>query len=318
MLADASRARATPAAALAALGLEPMPGLELQIAPTRQRGLAGLWFRAAVARWWAGAPGVVLARDKKRLRAALQAHGPRHRIVLETHELDSLLFRDAGRDPGPMRSLEEDVLARADALVANCAGTLQAWRTAHPDALPARQQVIHNATAASRRREQVPDPDPVVRCVGSLRSFKGLSAILEAAPDLPLPLHLVGGRASELGTAVPAGVEVSAPLPYPEVPDMLARSAVLLLPLADNRFGRHLTNPLKLWDYLATGQPIVAPDLPTIDEVVAATGVTLHRYRPGDPASLVAAVRTARTASPRTPHVRTWATRARELEACFE
>ena len=317
LLADSASRDATPGRALDVLGLTPVPGLHIHCAPARQRALAGLWFRHQLARWWAGPGGVVLARDKRRLHAALEAHGPRHRIVLETHELDSALVADAGRPSGPIHTLEAALASRAHALVANCAGTLEAWREAHGPSLPPLQRVIHNATAPSRLRSHRPGPDPVVRCVGSLRAFKGLASLLEAAPRLPVPLHIVGGTPQELSTPVPPGVEVSPAVPFPAVPDLLARSAVLLLPLADNRFGRQLTNPLKLWDYLATAQPIVVPDLPTVSEVAASTGTTLHRYRPGDPDSLVAAVQAALHAPPRTPVVRTWAERAAELEACF-
>jgi glycosyltransferase involved in cell wall biosynthesis len=317
LLADAGGRPATPAAALAALGLEPVPGLDLRIAPVRQRGLAGLWFRRQLARWWAGPPGVVLARDKARLRAALDRHGPRHAVVLETHELDSALLADRGQDAAPMRALEAGLAGQAHALVANCAGTLAAWESNHGPALPALRRVVHNATAAGRARGPHPEPDRVIRCVGSLRRFKGFTGVLTAAPELPLPLHLVGGTADELGGPLPDGVRLSPALPFPEVPDLLARSAVLLLPLSDNRFGRSLTNPLKLWDYLATAAPIVAPDLPTIDEVARASGAPMHRYRPGDAASLVAAVCAALAAPPRQPHVRSWHARAAELEACL-
>ena len=61
----------SPEEALSIMGLRPIDGLDLRIAPTSQPGLAGLWFRASLARWWAGAPGLVLARDKRRLQAAL-------------------------------------------------------------------------------------------------------------------------------------------------------------------------------------------------------------------------------------------------------
>jgi hypothetical protein len=317
LLADRGDEPPTPEAALAALALGATQNLDLRISPVRHRGLAGLWFRAELARWWGGPAGVVLARDKRRLLAALQRHGGRHRVVIETHELDSGLAADAGRDPADALALERALLDRADALVANCHGTLEAWRRAHGAALPLAQHVAHNATSASRARPAHPAPDAVLRCVGSLRSFKGFADVLAAASDLPLPLELVGGSADELGGQAPPGVRVRAALPFPEVPDLLARSAVLLLPLADNRFGRSLTNPLKLWDYLATAAPIVAPELPTIDEVARATGAALHRYRPGDRASLVGAVRAAMAAPPRAPTVRTWDERAAELEGVF-
>jgi hypothetical protein len=294
--------------ALSALGLEPVPGLHLEIAPLAQTGLAGLWFRARLAAWWRGEPGVVLARDKRRLLAACQRHGRTHRVVLETHELDSALDQEAGRDPAASLTLEAAVLPLADALVANCGGTLECWEEAHGQ-LPATRVVAHNATSPARQRHAHPAPDPVVRCVGSLRSFKGLDTILAHSDALGLPLEIVGGRD-------PSPL-VQPPLPFPEVPDLLARSQVLLLPLADNLFGRRLTSPLKLWDYLATAVPIVAPALPSIDEISTITGARFHRYTPGDCGSLVTAVTAAAAAPPRTPFLRTWSQRAAALEALF-
>ena len=73
-----------PEEALEVMGLQPVEGLDLRIAPTAQSGLAGLWFRASLARWWTGAPGLVLARDKRRLQAAMKLLKPnRHRLLLD-------------------------------------------------------------------------------------------------------------------------------------------------------------------------------------------------------------------------------------------
>ena len=79
--------------------------------------------------------------------------------------------------------------------------------------------------------------------------------------------------------------------------------------------GRHLASPLKLWDYLATAAPIVAPDLPSVAEIARIASAPLHLYRAGDPRSLAEAVERARQAPPREPFVRTWDERAAALEA---
>ena len=52
------------------MGLPPLPSLDVQIAPFRHPGMAGLWFRWRLRQWWSGPPGVVLARDKRRLLSA--------------------------------------------------------------------------------------------------------------------------------------------------------------------------------------------------------------------------------------------------------
>lgn len=303
------------AAALSAFGLTQPPGLDLRLAPTTHPGLAGLWYRGQVARWALGPAGVVLARDKRRLAAALPYLPRRHRLVLESHELDSALDDEAGRDPGETLRLEARVVGRADAFIANCGGTLAMWEAQHAASLPGLRRTIHNGTALSRRRDRVAAPDPVLRVLGSLRAYKGVDALLEAAPHLPLPLEFVGGTDSERAArSPPPNVLLSPAVPYPTVPDLLARSAALILPLRDNLFGRRLTSPLKLWDYLATSVPIVAPDLPTVREIAAMAGGGLHLHRPDDAGDLARATRAALAAGSRTPFLRSWQDRAAEVD----
>lgn len=305
-----------PEDALAAMGLPPVTTLNLRISPTPHSGLTGMWFRAHLSLWWAGAPGLVLARDKRRLRSALKLLKPnRHHILLETHELDSALESEQGRTPTSAK-LESWLLPRIDAMVANCGGTLAAWEAAYGEALPDNRRACHNAVSAARHRERVSDPDPVIRCLGSMRTYKGFPWLMDAAADLPLPVELIGGRPEERAALGGSDrVRLLPPVPYPEVPDVLATSSALLLPLQDNLFGRQLTSPLKLWDYLATAAPIIAPCLPSVDEIAALTGAPLHRYTPGDADSLRRAAAAALQAPPRTPTVRTWDARAAEIEA---
>ena len=313
LLAD--RGQGTADDALAGFGLAPVDGLDLRLAPTSQRTAAGLWFRAQALAWWAGPPGVVLARDKGRLRWLLRTTGDshRHRVVLEAHELDSAQLAERGEDPHAAAELERWLLPRLDGLITNCGGTMEMWQETHGDALPQARVVAHNAVSASRRRGPRP-PDAVIRCVGSLRAYKGVAALAEAAGLLPLPVELIGGSPDEQAAlgAVPENVRLRPPVPYAAVPDILCRSAVLVLPLADNLFGRRLTSPLKLWDYLATSVPIVAPDLPTTREIDAMSGHSLHWFAPQQPDSLVRAVQSALSAPHRSPFVRTWQERAKQ------
>lgn len=116
----------------------------------------------------------------------------------------------------------------------------------------------------------------------------------------------------EVPAPVPARVHARGPVAYGELPARLARFHALLLPLDDGLFGRRLTSPLKLWDYLATGLPIVAADLPTVRAVA---GDLPHYYAPGDPASLARAVARALAARTSPRRVRTWDDRAAEIEA---
>lgn len=311
LLADRAVLDATPEEALVRLGLEPCPGFRLRLAPTAWRPGAGVWFRREVARWLRGSPGVVHARDKRRLVACRQLE--RHRVVLETHELDSLLAEERREDPGPWRALEAAALQRADALIANCGGTLAAWRESGLR-LPATQRVVHNGTS------NVPRPAPVqavVRCLGSLRAYKGAAFVLAASADWELPFEWIGGTDAERAQWSGSSARLLPGVPQPDAFRLLRQARVIVVPLEDNTFGRQLTSPLKLWDALAAGRPIVAPDLPAVREIEDLARTSLHRHRPGDRADLARAMAEAVQAAAPAPVVRSWADRAAELETVF-
>jgi glycosyltransferase involved in cell wall biosynthesis len=313
LLADRGEEPADRRSALSNLGLDDHPNLDLRLAPLRHKTIAGLWFRAALWDWWRGPPGVIIARDQARLLQALARHGPRgHLIVLETHELDSAQCADEGANPSEAVQRESACLAQIHGIIANCKGTLAAWRSAHGPLTHLPHRAIPNAIDP-RRTRQGKAIDPTIRVFGSFLAEKGMQFLMEAAPRLPVALHLFGGPRSAFPDSLPANLQVFDPLPYTKVPELAAKAQALLLPLSDNRFGRSLTSPLKLWDYLATDRPIIAPDLPTIREVMDHAGQSCFYHTPGDALDLARAARAACAAPPRPPFIRSWDERAAEL-----
>src|SRR5204862_7553625 len=120
---------------------------------------------------------------------------------------------------------------------------------------------------------------PTLIYVGQLYPWKGVDLLARALAEVPrAELLIVGGlpddpwrrglarRAAELGVA--DRVRFSGPQPYARIPALLASADVALLPLAEGLIARCFTSPLKLFDYLAAGRPIVAVDFPTIREVL--------------------------------------------------
>jgi len=95
-------------------------------------------------------------------------------------------------------------------------------------------------------------------------------------------------HARELGVA--ERVELRGHVPYNQVPTVLSGASVALLPLPDEPVARLFTSPLKLFDYMAAGVPIVASDLPALREVLQ-HGRNALLARPGDPDAFAAAVR---------------------------
>jgi glycosyltransferase involved in cell wall biosynthesis len=300
---------------LAFYGLQAVESFKLHLLPA-SRTAASLAFRAIFLQWVAKTRGrgLVYARSKRYSREALRWVGKRFFLVMEAHEVDSLQAEERGDDPEPWFKLETAVFSRADAVVANAPGTLDLLRERHP--LPS-AIALHNGTAASRVRRPTSVGEGV-GYVGSNRKSKDLLTLARAAASLSIPVHIVGGPPTEELEQLSANKLIfDGEIRYVGVPDRLAQFRVVVLPLSDDLFGKYLTSPLKLWDYLASGVPIVGADTPALAR--AAPGAFLP-YRPGDEHGLAEAIqRVASDESLRKTlldkgFVRTWSTRAEELE----
>lgn len=77
------------------------------------------------------------------------------------------------------------------------------------------------------------------------------------------------------------------------VDDVLQGSAALLLPLGDNLESRYLTSPMKLFEYMATGIPVVAVDYPSVRLITGDESVYLA---PNDALAFASAIQQAVTA----------------------
>lgn len=325
VLADRSAGfRGDVAEALAPCGLAPHPDLDLRLAPVHHGGAAGLWFRGAVAGWILGARGDgawCYARDKRkadefRCLGAWQRVG----LVLEVHEVEAAQARERG-DGDAARSWqarEGRVLRACRGVVSNCEGTMEVLAVTFPSDLPVARRVIHNATDPARAATGRAPGRGVAGYVGSFRAYKDVHLLVEAARLLApgLSVRLLGGdpQAGDFAALrARAGdrVEILPGVPYLDVPGVLAALDVLILALGDDLYGSRLASPLKLWDYLAAGRPIVAPDLPSIRAIC---GDAFFPWRPGDAASLARAVEAAMAAGPVARRVRTWDDRASEIE----
>lgn len=290
-------------------GLAPVPSLRVRALP---RGTLGsVAYRAAFARWVVrtGGEGIAFARRKKHAAWALSWLGGRFKLVLEVHEVDSAQAIDRGEDGQPWWALEERVLRGAWGVVANAEGTLELLRERHSTLPPA--LVAHNAA-----RPGVPPRADAsgVGVVGSVRAYKDVDTVVAAAALVEPAITWIGAD-----TPLPAPVRSEPPIPPRDVPGRLAGFSALIVPLSPGRFGDALTSPLKLWDALASGVPVIAADTRAVRRVAEGAYVP---YAPGDGASLAAAIR--ETADPATRarvvaaarvRARSWDQRAAEIAA---
>jgi glycosyltransferase involved in cell wall biosynthesis len=157
---------------------------------------------------------------------------------------------------------------------------------------------------ATDRVEAMPvsgDSRPVVAYAGHLYAWKGVEVLLDALSQLPDVRGLIVGghdkepdlarlreRAAQLG--ISDRVTFTGLVPPPAVAAYLRAARVLVLPNPASAISTRFTSPLKLFEYMAAGKPIVASDLPSIREVLRNEENALL-VSPGDALALAAGVR---------------------------
>jgi glycosyltransferase involved in cell wall biosynthesis len=122
-----------------------------------------------------------------------------------------------------------------------------------------------------RRRLAIPPDRPIVLYGGTFESYQGLTQLIQAIPlvrtQIPDATFVLVGAENGSGAAVRAqgaallqsgALHVVDRQPRHEIPGYLGLADVLVSPRS---YGGNL--PLKVFDYLAAGRPIVATDIPT-------------------------------------------------------
>jgi glycosyltransferase involved in cell wall biosynthesis len=142
---------------------------------------------------------------------------------------------------------------------------------------------------------------PVVAYAGHLYQWKGVDVLLRAIALVPGARGLViGGHEAEPDLArtrrlaVELGIDdrvtFTGLVPPGDVAPRLAGATVLALPNPASAISTRFTSPLKLFEYMAAGRPIVASDLPAIREVLH-PDVDALLVPPGDAAAMAEAIR---------------------------
>ena len=132
--------------------------------------------------------------------------------------------------------------------------------------------------------EEKPQPgfDPArfkVGYFGSLYQGRGVEVVVELARRFPgMDFHLVGGRESDLAERrsgdLPANLVFHGFVPPAMVPGMMGSCQALLMPyqrkvtiLGEGDTSRWMS-PLKMFEYLASGVPLISSDIPVLREVL--------------------------------------------------
>ena len=287
------------------LALELPPGLKIATLASlhKRMGLTlnSVFFRAfrkAVSR--AGADVLWLRSDKL---AAHSAHkGVGLPLVYEAHLVGELWARDRGAPPrkaARLHELERDIYARAAAVAAITQGLLDEIRSRFGYTGPA--AVVPSAVDTSLFKPVWEGGDGrTVAWVGTLQFWKGIELLLQALALAPgLRLKVVGGGKPEdeqrlkseiarLGLG--ERVELTGRVAQADIPLHVKTCACAVHPLPpEHSISARFTSPLKLFEYMAMGLPIVAADVPSVREVLQ-DGRTARLYQAGDARALAVAL----------------------------
>lgn len=294
---------------------EPIDGLDVHVVPLPEAAPVEIRYQARLAR---ALPEIARNADVIYVRGAafnlgvlMTARRLGVPAVLELNGLPGLEYRllNAG-SRARLRGLAYDIFARLDARAASgvvtvtpeLADAARDWGAARvyaasngvdPD------RVTPLPIGPARERLGWPVTAFVIGFVGHFAPWQGLETLIDGVirsrttqPGSDIRLLLIGDggerealaqRADPLGDAI----RFTGPLPRNEVPETLAACDVLALPSAPiERNRRTGLSPIKLYEYLALGRPVLVSDLPSL-RFIARDGLGIS-FRAGDADDLAA------------------------------
>jgi glycosyltransferase involved in cell wall biosynthesis len=240
-----------------------------------------LFFHAA-RRWLARErPDAVWARHLRCARSILAARDAPP-VFFETHEVFARTLaeqKDApARKVARLRALEAGVYARSRGIIALTSALADDLRDDYDATTPmlvAADAV--DAVLAARARPVALGFEPVILYIGSLHPWKGVDIAIRAMREVPRgTLVIVGANGASLAAlqacvrdeGVGDRVRFAGQVAPRNRFDWIAAATLCVLPLSLSRIASRYTSPLKLFEYLALGKPVVTTDLPSIREVV--------------------------------------------------
>lgn len=147
---------------------------------------------------------------------------------------------------------------------------------------------------SSREKLGISSDTPTIVFLGVLYKHQGIQVLLAAMPQIlagePQACIVIVGdgpmmdslrdQATRLG--VDGSVLFAGSVPYEEIGNCLGAATLCVAPFLS---GRGEASPLKLFDYMAAGRPIVASEIPSISDILRESGSSLP-VPPEDPSSL--------------------------------
>lgn len=291
--------RPTTGECLAHYGLEPHPNLHLQHLHKWCGHVSG-WKRRWADRWerrtfaaLAKRKPVFYLRDGEDSfswlkRTVSKRKAWNAKAILESHRCFSLERDEYSRPDAPdherrnlawiapQGDIEGDGLRACDALTAISESLRDALTETHLN-LPDISTVRSGSDPAPETTPTLNEREGVVYA-GQLYAWKGVPTVIRAMAELPdQRLTVVGGnklsdveavRELAKSVGVAGRVNLVGHVPHAEVAGHVMAARCAVVPLGNSLLARRFTSPIKIFEYMAAGTPIVAADLPTVREVL--------------------------------------------------
>jgi glycosyltransferase involved in cell wall biosynthesis len=244
---------------------------------------------------WLARPRLIMTRCHESADYALRDRFP---VIFETHD-----------GPGHTKTMDAIAEFARRPTLAGVVTTSEVLKDAFCSAglSPAQVLVIPNAVdlarfelragarEAARSELGVRPEEFLVAYTGSLKAYKGIGTVIEAARLRPRYRFItIGGSAEEIAgwqaqAADCRNLELRPFVPNQELPRYLAAADACLVPNSASDRTAAWTFSLKLYEYLAAGRPVVASDIPSLRSAVV-NGVEALLVPPDDAQALAAAL----------------------------
>jgi glycosyltransferase involved in cell wall biosynthesis len=231
------------------------------------------------------------------------------KVIFESHNVSSTLVRekqgrpdassDLRRKAEARAALEEIIVKSAHGLICTQRATLEGLRPLIRPGLPV--TVLGNGTQLPPPRPEIARDLDILYC-GSLKPWKGVDTLVAAMRDLParrltLAGPMVAGDVKRVRdvaelSGVLGRITILPPVKPCEVWDLYARASAGVIPLPGRDYveARDFTSPLKLFEMMAAGLPIIASRLPSLAEYVTEDREAVL-VAPDDPRALAEGIR---------------------------
>ncbi|HEY4506286.1 MAG TPA: glycosyltransferase family 4 protein [Candidatus Paceibacterota bacterium] len=145
-----------------------------------------------------------------------------------------------------------------------------------PDAVDVKKFSVNMSKSECRKKLGLPIGKKIVMYTGHLYEWKGVNVLAEASQKLPADMIVVfvGGTSSDVERFSNTyghldNLLILGQRNHDDIPYYLKSADMLVLPNSGkSEISRLYTSPMKLFEYMASGVPIVASDLPSVREVV--------------------------------------------------